>query len=140
MAVESSISIVLLSASFALIYWNGLILRKFTSANGPPGLLCKLWSSLYTDIPYILCALQVGWLAASGFLLWSGTEQYTPANLLETYPGQLFAATFALFFLFIGFETLLNQHIDELKTNYELRFFCFLVRFCACSTLCVLML
>jgi len=127
MAAEASVSIVLLSACFSLIFWNALILRKFNPAKGPPGLLCKLWPSLFRDIPYILCALQVGWVAAAGYLLWSGTEQYTPPGLLDNFTGQMFTATFALFFLFIGFESLLNQHIDALKSNYELGFFCFLV-------------
>lgn len=79
--VESSISAVLLCASFSLIFWNGLIHRKLT----------RVRRSFYTgwlyfqDAPYLSCAIQVAWLAASGYLLWSGTEEYAPAQLLDRY-------------------------------------------------------
>jgi len=79
--VESSLSVVVLCACFSLIFWQGLITRKLT----------RVRRSFYTgwlyfpETPYVSCALQVGWLGASGYLLWSGTEQYAPLELLDRY-------------------------------------------------------
>ena len=77
--VESALSVVVLCACFSLIFWNGLIHRK----------LSRVRRSFYTgwlyfpETPYVSCALQVAWLATSGYLLWSGTEPYAPAQLLD---------------------------------------------------------
>lgn len=124
MAVESALSVVVLSACFSLIFWNALIHRKLT----------RLRRSYYTawfyfpDMPYVSAALQTAWLAASGYLLWSGSEPYAPAELLDSFNGQMYTAAFTLFFLFIGVESLLNQHLERLNATNELKFFTFVVR------------
>lgn len=37
----------------------------------------------------------------------------------------MYTAAFCLFFLFIGVETLLNQHLERLDANNEIKFFVF---------------
>ena len=51
-----------------------------------------------------------------------------PAELLDSFNGQMYTAAFTLFFLFIGVESLLNQHLERLNATNELKFFTFVVR------------
>jgi len=119
--VAAAIAIVLLCACFCLLIWVGLLSRpvfdtsstKDTVATKWPGYVMATSADLFMTYNIMHTTL----LGGVGYLVWSGSEPYTPPTLNASYQGRFYTAMMCFYFIYVALDLLLINRFASLKSG-----------------------
>ena len=119
--VAAAIAVVFLCACFMLLIWVGLLNRTVFSSKADEGSIARSWpgfvlattSELFMTYNIVHTTL----LGSVGYLVWSGTEPFTPPSLNTTYQGRFYTAMMAFYFIYVALEMMLMNHFLKLSSG-----------------------
>lgn len=116
--VAAAVTVVVLYACFGLLIWVGLLNRIVFSSTSQdsiaarwPGLTMASWPDRFMTYNILHTVL----LAGAGYLIWSGTEPFTPSSLNASYQGRFYTVMMAFYFIYVAIDLLILTTITSLK-------------------------
>jgi hypothetical protein len=119
--VAAAIAVVFLCACFMLLIWVGLVNRTVFSPSAEEGSIARSWPGfVLATSPELFMTYNIvhtTLLGSVGYLVWSGTEPFTPPSLNTTYQGRFYTAMMAFYFIYVALEMMLMNQFVKLASG-----------------------